>query len=320
MSYNILAINPGSTSTKIALFNDLEQTKSLTLRHSAEEIARFDSVADQLQWRLGMIVDALKADGIDIASLDAVIGRGGLLRPIEGGVYLVNERMCEDLRHPKLQHASNLGALIALEIARIAGVNAYIADPVVVDEMQDVARISGVKECPRVSIFHALNQKATARRHAAAMGRGDGPIAPERAGTIPAGELMELCFSGGYSKSQIKSMLTGKGGLVNILGSNSVQEIAARADEGDEAARTALDAMSYSIAKSIGEMAAVLKGQVDGIILTGGIAYNQCVNDAVEEYCRFIAPITIYPGENELESLAENALRVLRSETVPKEY
>ncbi|MCX4262107.1 MAG: butyrate kinase [Alistipes sp.] len=354
MSYNILAINPGSTSTKIALFNDLEQTKSLTLRHSAEEIARFDSVADQLQWRLGMIVDALKADGIDIASLDAVIGRGGLLRPIEGGVYLVNERMCEDLRHPKLQHASNLGALIALEIARIAGVNAYIADPVVVDEMQDVARISGVKECPRVSIFHALNQKATARRHAAAMGRayedlnlivahmgggisvsahrrgrvvdtnnalnGDGPIAPERAGTIPAGELMELCFSGEYSKSQIKSMLTGKGGLVNILGSNSVQEIAARADEGDEAARTALDAMSYSIAKSIGEMAAVLKGQVDGIILTGGIAYNQCVNDAVEEYCRFIAPITIYPGENELESLAENALRVLRSETVPKEY
>ena len=220
--------------------------------------------------------------------------------------------------------------------------------------MQDVARISGVKECPRVSIFHALNQKATARRHAAAMGRayedlnlivahmgggisvsahrrgrvvdtnnalnGDGPIAPERAGTIPAGELMELCFSGEYSKSQIKSMLTGKGGLVNILGSNSVQEIAARADEGDEAARTALDAMSYSIAKSIGEMAAVLKGQVDGIILTGGIAYNQCVNDAVEEYCRFIAPITIYPGENELESLAENALRVLRSETVPKEY
>ena len=276
------------------------------------------------------------------------------MRPIESGVYGVNSLMIDELMHCMPQHASNLSAMIAAEIARECGVEAYIADPVVVDERMEIAKLCGIREIRRRSIFHALNQKATARRHAAAMGRayedlnlivahmgggisvsahrrgrvvdtnnalnGDGPIAPERAGTIPAGELMELCFSGEYSKSQIKSMLTGKGGLVNILGSNSVQEIAARADEGDEAARTALDAMSYSIAKSIGEMAAVLKGQVDGIILTGGIAYNQCVNDAVEEYCRFIAPITIYPGENELESLAENALRVLRSETVPKEY
>lgn len=354
MSYNILAINPGSTSTKMALFRDTEQVTTLTLRHSTEEISRFDTVANQLQWRLGLILEALEHEKIEISSLDAVIGRGGLLRPIEGGVYLINERMCNDLRHPKLQHASNLGALIALEIANIVGIKAYIADPVVVDEMQEVARISGLKSCPRISIFHALNQKATARRYAAEVGRdyesmnliiahmgggisvsahcrgrvidtnnaldGDGPIAPERAGTIPAAELAELCFSGEYSHKQVKQMLTGKGGLVDIVGSNSVHDIVVRADSGDKEARTALDAMCYTVAKYVGEMAVVLKGRVDAILLTGGIAYNACVTDAIDEYCRFIAPVKVYPGENELESLAENALRVLRGEVEPKEY
>lgn len=354
MSYNILAINPGSTSTKMAMFRDTEQVSVLTLRHSTEEIARFDSVANQLQWRLGMILEALNREKIDIFSLHAVIGRGGLLRPIEGGVYLINERMCHDLRHPKLHHASNLGALIALEIANIVGIKAYIADPVVVDEMQDVARISGVKECPRISIFHALNQKATARRYAEEAGRtyesmnlivahmgggisvsahrrgrvvdtnnaldGDGPIAPERAGTVPAAELVDLCFSGEYSQAQIKQMITGKGGFVNLIGSNSVHDIVVRAENGDGEARTVLDAMCYTVSKYIGEMAVVLKGDVDAILLTGGIAYNACVTEAIEKHCRFIAPVKVYPGENELESLAENALRVLRGEVVPKEY
>lgn len=354
MSYNILAINPGSTSTKIAMFCDTEQIKTLTIRHSTEEISRFDTVANQLQWRLGMILEALNRERVDISTLDAVIGRGGLLRPIESGVYEINEHMCYDLRHPKLHHASNLGALIALEIANIVGVKAYIADPVVVDEMQEVARISGIKECPRISIFHALNQKATARRYAEETGRtyeqmnliiahmgggisvsahrrgrvvdtnnalnGDGPIAPERAGTVPAGELTEICFSGRYSLGEVKHLLVGRGGLVNLVGSNSVQDIVARAQSGDREARTALDAMCYTVAKYIGQMAVVLKGEVDAILLTGGIAYNACVTEDIEAYCRFIAPVKVYPGENELESLAENALRVLRGQTVPKVY
>lgn len=355
MAYNILTINPGSTSTKVALFHDLEEVKTLKLSHSAEEIARFESVADQLEWRLEIILDALKADGIDLKSLDAVIGRGGLMRPIEGGVYRVGETMIADLSAPKRQHASNLGALIARRIADAAGVEAYIADPVVVDELQDMARVSGLKEMPRRSIFHALNQKAIARRYAKEIGRpyeelnlvvvhmgggisvsahhlgrvidtnnaldGDGPIAPERAGTLPAGDLVDLCFSGKYEKADIKKLLAGKGGLVDHVNCNNVQELnEVRAANGDQEARFMLDTMAYSVAKWIGEMAVVLKGKVDAILLTGGIAWNDCVNDVIIDYCKFLAPIKIYPGENELESLAENALRVLKGETVAKEY
>ena len=355
MAYNILTINPGSTSTKVALFQDMEQVKVLKLSHSAEEIARFESVADQLDWRLEIILGELKAAGIELSSLDAVIGRGGLMRPIEGGVYRVGEAMIADLSAPKRQHASNLGALIARRIADEAGVEAYIADPVVVDELQDMARVSGLKELPRRSIFHALNQKAIARRYAKEVGRpyeelnlvvvhmgggisvsahcqgrvidtnnaldGDGPIAPERAGTLPAGDLVDLCFSGKYSKAEIKKLLAGKGGLVDHINCNNVQEInEVHAAAGDKQARFMLDTMSYSIAKYIGEMAVVLKGKVDAILLTGGIAWNDCVNDIIVDYCKFLAPIKIYPGENELESLAENALRVLKGETTAKEY
>ena len=355
MAYNILTINPGSTSTKVALFQDMEQVKVLKLSHSAEEIARFETVADQLDWRLEIILGELKAAGIELSSLDAVIGRGGLMRPIEGGVYRVGEAMIADLSAPKRQHASNLGALIARRIADEAGVEAYIADPVVVDELQDMARVSGLKELPRRSIFHALNQKAIARRYAKEVGRpyeelnlvvvhmgggisvsahcqgrvidtnnaldGDGPIAPERAGTLPAGDLVDLCFSGKYEKAEIKKLLAGKGGLVDHINCNNVQEInEVRAAAGDQEARFMLDTMSYSIAKFIGEMAVVLKGKVDAILLTGGIAWNDCVNDIIVDYCKFLAPIKIYPGENELESLAENALRVLTGETTAKEY
>ncbi len=355
MAYRILTINPGSTSTKVAVFEDMEQVKTLKLSHSAEEISRFASVADQLEWRLQIILDAMKADGIELKSLDAVIGRGGLMRPIEGGVYRVGEAMIADLVAPKRQHASNLGALIARRIADEAGVEAYIADPVVVDELQDMARVSGLKELPRRSIFHALNQKAIARRYAKEIGRpyeelnlvvvhmgggisvsahlqgrvvdtnnaldGDGPLAPERAGCLPAGDLVDLCFSGKYDKAEIKKLLAGKGGLVDHVNCNNVQELnEVRAANGDQEARFMLDAMAYSVAKYIGEMAVVLKGKIDAILLTGGIAWNQCVNDVIIDYCQFLAPIKIYPGENELESLAENALRVLKGETVAKEY
>ena len=251
MGFKILAINPGSTSTKIALYDDEQPTLALTLRHSAEEIARFPRIIDQLDWRKEMVLEALAKNNFDVKSLSAVIGRGGLIKPIESGVYEVNAALKNDLVNAQREHASNLGGLIAEQIAQAAGVKAYIADPVVVDELDDIARLSGIPECPRISIFHALNQKAIARRHAEKVGKryedlnlvvahmgggisvsahckgrvidtnnaldGDGPIAPERAGTVPAGALVNLCFSGKYSQRDVLKMLAGKGGLVAHL-------------------------------------------------------------------------------------------------------
>ena len=335
MGFKILAINPGSTSTKIALYDDEQPTLALTLRHSAEEIARFPRIIDQLDWRKEMVLEALAKNNFDVKSLSAVIGRGGLIKPIESGVYEVNAALKNDLVNAQREHASNLGGLIAEQIAQAAGVKAYIADPVVVDELDDIARLSGIPECPRISIFHALNQKAIARRHAGisvsahCKGRvidtnnaldGDGPIAPERAGTVPAGALVNLCFSGKYSQRDVLKMLAGKGGLVAHLNQNSVQQICIDIEKGDQKSKAVLDAMSYSIAKEIGAMAAVLKGQVDAILLTGGVAYNEPVNDVIREHCSFLAPIFIYPGEDEMGALMLNALSVLRGERTPKVY
>ena len=267
MGFKILAINPGSTSTKIALYDDEQPTLALTLRHSAEEIARFPRIIDQLDWRKEMVLEALAKNNFDVKSLSAVIGRGGLIKPIESGVYEVNAALKNDLVNAQREHASNLGGLIAEQIAQAAGVKAYIADPVVVDELDDIARLSGIPECPRISIFHALNQKAIARRHAEKVGKryedlnlvvahmgggisvsahckgrvidtnnaldGDGPIAPERAGTVPAGALVNLCFSGKYSQRDVLKMLAGKGGLVAHLNQNSVQQICIDIEKGD---------------------------------------------------------------------------------------
>ena len=354
MGFKILAINPGSTSTKIALYDDEQPTLALTLRHSAEEIARFPRIIDQLDWRKEMVLEALAKNNFDVKSLSAVIGRGGLIKPIESGVYEVNAALKNDLVNAQREHASNLGGLIAEQIAQAAGVKAYIADPVVVDELDDIARLSGIPECPRISIFHALNQKAIARRHAEKVGKryedlnlvvahmgggisvsahckgrvidtnnaldGDGPIAPERAGTVPAGALVNLCFSGKYSQRDVLKMLAGKGGLVAHLNQNSVQQICIDIEKGDQKSKAVLDAMSYSIAKEIGAMAAVLKGQVDAILLTGGVAYNEPVNDVIREHCSFLAPIFSYPGEDEMGALMLNALSVLRGERTPKVY
>ena len=378
MGFKILAINPGSTSTKIALYDDEQPTLALTLRHSAEEIARFPRIIDQLDWRKEMVLEALAKNNFDVKSLSAVIGRGGLIKPIESGVYEVNAALKNDLVNAQREHASNLGGLIAElfflgfrfglglrlllgnggqiaeQIAQAAGVKAYIADPVVVDELDDIARLSGIPECPRISIFHALNQKAIARRHAEKVGKryedlnlvvahmgggisvsahckgrvidtnnaldGDGPIAPERAGTVPAGALVNLCFSGKYSQRDVLKMLAGKGGLVAHLNQNSGQQICIDIEKGDQKSKAVLDAMSYSIAKEIGAMAAVLKGQVDAILLTGGVAYNEPVNDVIREHCSFLAPIFIYPGEDEMGALMLNALSVLRGERTPKVY
>lgn len=354
MSYKILAINPGSTSTKVALYDEERPLLDLTLRHSTEEITRFENVAAQLDWRRDLILAALQEHKFDIHDLAVVIGRGGLVHPIPSGVYEVNEAMKHDLRRTEEEHASNLGGLIASDIAAEVGVKAYIADPVVVDELDDVARLSGLPDCPRRSIFHALNQKATARVHCRRVGvayeqvnlvvahlgggisvaahrrgqvvdvnnalDGDGPFAPERAGALPAAGLADLCFSGRYTRAEIQKLFAGKGGMVAHLGTNSVMDTIQRMKEGDTHAQLVMRAMAYTVAKQIGAMAAALKGEVDAVVLTGGIAHSPIITDYISEHCAFIAPIAIYPGENELEALAGNALAVLRGEVTPKVY
>lgn len=352
--YLVLVINPGSTSTKIAIYQGLNPLVELSLQHSTEDLANFQTVFDQYEWRRDIILKTLAENNIDINSLSAVIGRGGLLSPLESGVYEVNERMIEELRGCTPQHASNLGAILASEIASMCQVKAYIADPIVVDERLEEAKVTGIKEIRNRSIWHALNQKATARRYADEIGRryedmnlvvvhmgggisiaahrkgrvidcnnaldGEGPIAPERAGTIPAGALIDLCYSGKYSHAEARALIVGKGGLVALTGSSSMIEIPKRAAEGDKEAQLALDTMIYGVVKHIGQMAAVLRGDVDAILFTGGIAHSTLVTDRISDYCRFIAPIEIYPGENELQSLAMNALRVLTSQMEAKTY
>ncbi|HKL72244.1 MAG TPA: butyrate kinase [Marinilabiliaceae bacterium] len=346
--YKILVINPGSTSTKIAVYEDSKPVLLKTLRHSSEEMSRFEKVVDQFEFRKKVILDELKSAEISIYEINGVVGRGGMVRPIESGVYEVNEKMKEDLRVGVMgQHASNLGGLIADDIAKeIEGCRAFIADPVVVDELEDVARITGHPLMPRESKFHALNQKAVARKFAHSIERpyeelnlivahlgggisvgahrkgkivdvnnaldGFGPLAPERAGTVPAGRLIEVCFSGKYTMDEVKSMITGGGGLVAHLGTNQAHVAAEWANNGNEKARLILYAMAYQIAKGIGGSLMVLKGEIDGVILTGGMAQNKLVVGFIREHINFLGKITIYPGEDEMESLATNVLEVLQ--------
>jgi len=354
MTYRILAINPGSTSTKIAVFENDTQVYTHSFAHTAEELAAFATPADQFEWRKKMIIDDLAEAGIELHSFDIIIGRGGIIRPVESGVYEVNPALSYDLAHAERQHASNLGGLIARDIARMAGVRAYIADPVVVDEMIPYARITGVPELPRESVFHALNQKAIARRYAKEneshyddlnlivchMGggitvsahrkgkvidttnalNGCGPFSPERSGTLPPGPLIDLCFSGKYTRDELQKLVHGKGGLVAHLGTTSIPEILDRVDKGDLHAMLIIRAMCYTIAKEIGGMAIALRGNVDAILLTGGVAHSKRITDYIAGHCNFIAPIYVYPGENELLALAQNALGVLTGELEAKVY
>lgn len=352
--YKVLAINTGSTSTKIAVYYDDTPALELSLSHSNDELGRFATVFDQEQWRKELILEALAQHNIPLESLSAVIGRGGLLRPVESGVYCINEKMLSELKGATPQHASGLAAGLALDIAKSCGIPAYIADPIVVDERDEVAKVCGIKGLDTRVIWHALNQKATARLYAKQIGRpyeelnlivahmgggitvgahhqgrvidcnngldGSGPIAPERAGTLPAGSLVKLCFSGKYTEKQVLHMIAGGGGLVSLAGTNQAREVAQRAAEGDAEAELAIRAMIFSIAKQIGALSTVLYGKVDAVILTGGIAHNTRVVEELKQRCSFIAPVAVYPGENELESLAQNALRVLRGEDIAKEY
>ncbi|AOT73209.1 butyrate kinase [Geosporobacter ferrireducens] len=353
--YRVLTINPGSTSTKIAIFDNEKPVLETTLRHPAEEINKFDKIFDQYEFRKNVILETLNENGINLTKLSAVVGRGGLLKPIQGGTYSVSDSMIEDLKVGILgEHASNLGGILANEIAKQLNIPAFIVDPVVVDEMDEVARISGMPELARKSIFHALNQKAVARRAAAEMGKayedvniivahlgggisvgahqngrvidvnnaldGEGPFSPERAGGLPVGDLAKMCFSGKYTIDDIKKKIKGQGGLVAYLGTNDGREVEKMISEGNEKAALVYEAMAYQVAKEIGSCAAVLKGKVDAVILTGGIAYDKKFVKWVSDRVAFIAQVIVYPGEDEMIALAEGGLRVLRGEETAKIY
>ena len=355
MAIKSLIINPGSTSTKIGVFEDETLLFEETLRHSTEEIARYASMLDQKDFLKDFIVNLLKEKNFDIHSLQVIVGRGGMLKPISGGTYPVTDALLADLKAGvQGQHASNLGGILAREIADSIGVPSYIVDPVVVDELMPEARYSGVPELPRVSIFHALNQKAVAKRYAKETGKaydslnlivvhmgggvsvgahkngqvidvfnaldGDGAFSPERAGGVPSGALIKMCFSGDYTQAEVYKKVVGNGGFNAYLGTNDMRNVDKMAEEGDEKAVLIRDAFILQVAKDMGSMACVLEGKVDQIIITGGIAYDKYVVDALRQKAGWIAPTTVYPGEDELLALVQGALRVMNGEEKAMTY
>lgn len=352
----ILAINPGSTSTKFALFEEDKILFEKTLRHTSEELAGFKKITDQFHFRKDLIMKELFGQKIDLSGLAAVVGRGGLIKPIESGIYEVNEKMIDDLGKGIMgEHASNLGGLIADDIASsLPLAKAYIVDPVVVDELEPVARISGHPAIERISILHTLNQKAVARTYAESVNRkyeemnlivvhmgggisvgahrkgriidvnnalnGDGPFSPERSGGLPSGQLVDLCFSGKYSHQDLKSMITGKGGIVAYLGTNNFIEANSLADNGVQRAVLIIEAIAYQISKEIGAAGAVLEGKVDAIILTGGLAYQESHVERIRKRVSFIAEVVVFPGEDEIKALAFNGLLALDGKIEIKTY
>ena len=348
-SSRVLVVNPGSTSTKLGVYTAAGAEWARTIRHGDEEIARFGGrpMLARLEYRAGLIEQALAEAGYALEGFAAVAGRGGLLPPMTCGTYLVNQAMVEELRLARLgEHASNLGALLALKFAQAAGVNAYIVDPVTVDEWQPCARISGSPLVKRTAIGHALNTKAVARRFAREQGRAyqdlrlivahmgsgitvsahreglmvdsntieEGPFGPDRTGGLPARELVKLCFSGNYVQREIDRHIFGDGGLFAYLGTRELTEVEGRIDAGDEQAALVWEAMIYQIAKEAGALAAALSGKVDAVLLSGGMAYSERLLKRLRSYIEWIAPITVYPGEDEMQALAEGVFRVLNGE------
>ena len=355
-AYKILAINPGSTSTKIAVYENEHILFSKSIKHDSNLLGRYAKVAQQFEFRKELIIRELKENRISFFELSAIVGRGGLLKPIPSGVYEVNQAMMDDLYHGRQgEHASNLGGLLAFDLAKvIPGCKAFIADPVVVDELQPVARISGHPIFQRSSIFHALNQKAVAKNYARevnipygelnlivahlgggisvgahAQGKvidvnnaldGDGPFSPERSGTLPAYPLARLCFSGEYTLEEVGKMIVGEGGMVAHLGTNQFLTVCDWVAQGRADARLIFDAMAYNVAKAIGAMAVSLRGNIDVILITGGMAYNELFVQTIREQVAFLAPVKVYPGEDEMWALAMNGLAVLRGHEMPKVY
>ncbi len=355
MSIKSLIINPGSTSTKIGVFEDETLLFEETLRHPTEKIESFASIVDQKDFRKQIILDLLAEKDFDIKSLQVVVGRGGMLKPIPGGTYAVTDDLLEDLKiGVQGPHASNLGGILAREIGDSIGIPSYIVDPVVVDELMPIARYSGVPELPRTSVFHALNQKAVAKRYAKEQGKaydalnlivvhmgggvsvgahdhgrvidvfnaldGDGAFSPERAGAVPSGALIKMCFSGKYTQKEVYKKILGGGGFNAYLGTNDMRDVEKMVQSGDEKAAETREAFILQVAKDIGSMACVLKGRIDQIIITGGIAYDKVVVAGLKERAGFIAPITVYPGEDELLALVQGALRVMNGEEQAMKY
>jgi butyrate kinase len=353
----LLAINPGSTSTKIAVFEDLEELFTLTIRHGVQELAPFARIIDQYEYRKDIIIATLNNAGFKLSDFQAIVGRGGLLKPIPGGVYRVNDLLIEDLKKEIMgEHASTLGGILAKEIAESidGGIESFIVDPVVVDELEDIARFSGHPEVPRVSIFHALNQKAVARRFAREHKRkyeeldlivahlgggvtvgvhkhgrvidvnngldGDGPFSPERSGGLPSGSLAKLCYSQRYELREVRKMITGSGGIVAYLGTNNMFEVEKKVANRDKKATLVYEAMIYQICKEIGACATVLKGKIDSIIITGGLARSEMVVSKITDRVSFLGEISVYPGEDEMQALAEGAFYASIGEIPIKEY
>ena len=355
MSDKLLVINPGSTSTKLAVFEDEQEVFSETLRHDPEELKKLGAIVDQLDYRMAIVREALRDNDLQLRDLSAIVCRGGLVRQIPSGTYRVNDALVRDsIKGVSGQHASNLGALIGHELEVESGVPAYIVDPPVVNELSKRAKFSGNPMFERVCVFHALNQKAVARRYAASVGKtyeelnllvchmgggvsvgahvggkvvdtedavgGEGPFSPERAGTLPVNDIIDLCFKGDMTKDEIKTMITRGSGLLAYTGSNSIRDLIEQAQAGDEKVQDAMEAFYYQVAKEIAAMSIAMNGHADQIILTGGIANSEIVTGKIRDMVNWIAPVTVYPGEDELLALAQGALRVIRGEEEAKEY
>ena len=351
--YRILAVNPGSTSTKISVSDDESLIFEATINHSREELKKYRRISDQYEMRKDLVVEEVRRHGLEV-KFDAIIGRGGLSKPVKSGVFRVNDQMVEDQRKALHQHACDLGCIIAHEIAGEVGCPSFVADPGVVDELAPEAKISGSPLLPRYCIWHALNQKAIARRHAKAQGKryedmnliichlgggisiaaherglaidannaldGEGPFSPERAGSLPAADLIRLCFSGRYTQDQLIKRVSGEAGIIAHLGTNDMIEVERWIEHGDKHAELILNAMIWNVAKCIAAEGAVLKGKVDAILLTGGLERSEYITDRVRERVEFIAPVYIYPGQDEMKALTENALAVLRGERKAMDY
>ena len=345
---NILVINPGGTSTKIAVFSDKQEVFKKSISHTQADLDQFGRVFDQYQYRRDLVIQALAENGFKLADIQAVAGRGGLMKPIPGGTYGVNDRMIDDLRMAvNGEHASNLGALLAKTIGDEIGVPAFVVDPVCVDEFQPVARITGLSDLEKASWLHALNHKAVCRKIAKTMGgqyedlnfiaahlgsgisivahqkgqmidgsggRSDGPFSPERSGGLLAYPLIELCYSGKYTREELVNKVSNTGGMYDYLGTKDMQEIEAREVAGDEQAHLIMEAFIYQVAKEIAMYGAALYGKVDRVILTGGIAHSERVTKGIRDRVSYLAPVEIVPGEMEMEALALGALRVLAGE------
>ena len=354
MKENILVINPGSTSTKISLFNlEAEEITSESVNHSTEELSQFHSIIDQAPERKKIVLEVLEKHNIDLSSLKAVIGRGGILKPLAARTYIVNDKLINDLKNSPVEHASNLGGIIASEIAKEVDIPAYIADPVSVDEFTEMARISGLKGIERKSLLHTLNIRANAFRYAKGQGEkleelnlivahlgggisiapiekgkivdvnnanDGGPFSPERTGSLPNAGLIHLCYSTKYSEKELTRLITHQGGLVSYLGTNDLRKVMKMIDKEDNYAQLIFEAMCYQIAKEIGAMATVLKGKVEAIIFTGGIAHNKILVNKIKDRVGWIAPVVVYPGEGEMKALAEAVIRIIKGEEKVKTY